>query len=71
MWKLAEEKFSSITEQEWAAVCRHVEGVKETYANQEKLTDELEEMVIEIRASDTDETSDDEELRSFSSEDSE
>jgi hypothetical protein len=53
--KLAEEKFSSITKDEWLPVCKHVQEVEEKYIQNEHLVDNIaEELVIILESSDSD-----------------
>jgi hypothetical protein len=59
--KLAEEKFSSITRDEWLPVCKHVEEMKEKYIQNEHLVDNIpEELVIILESSDSDMSEEDE-----------
>jgi hypothetical protein len=45
--KLAEEKFFSVTKDEWLLVCKHVQEVEEKYIKNEYLVDNIvEELVI-------------------------
>jgi hypothetical protein len=51
--KLAEEKFSSITKDEWLSICKHVQEVEEKYIQNEHLVDNIaEELVIILESSD-------------------
>jgi hypothetical protein len=53
--KLGEEKFSSITEQEWLPVCKHVQEVEEKYIQNERFVDNIvEELVIILQSSESD-----------------
>jgi hypothetical protein len=59
--KLAEEKFSSITKDEWLPVCKHVQEVEEKYIQNEHLVDNIaEELVIILESSDSDTSEEDE-----------
>jgi hypothetical protein len=52
--KLAEEKFSSITKDEWLPVCKRVQEVEEKYIKNECLVDNIaEELVIILESSDS------------------
>jgi hypothetical protein len=53
--KLAEEKFSSITKDEWLPECKHVQEVEEKYIQNEHLVLNIaEELVIILESSDSD-----------------
>jgi hypothetical protein len=53
--KLAEEKFSSITEEEWLPVCKHVEEVEAKHIQNDHLVDNIaEELVVILESSDSD-----------------
>jgi hypothetical protein len=59
--KLAREKFSSITKDEWLSVCEHVHEVKEKYIQNEHLVDNIaEELVTILESSDSDMSEEDE-----------
>jgi protein subunit release factor A len=59
--KLAEEKFSSITKEEWLPVCKHVQKVEEKYIQIEHLVDNIaKELVIILESSDSDMSEEDE-----------
>jgi hypothetical protein len=59
--KLAEEKFSSITEEEWLPVCKHVQGVAEKFIQNEHLVDNIaDKLIIILESSDSDMSEEDE-----------
>lgn len=46
---LAREEFSKITVEEWAATCRHVEGIEKNYIQREHIMDDYaEEFIIQV-----------------------
>jgi hypothetical protein len=52
--KLAEEKFSSITKEEWLPVCKHVQDVQKKFIKNECLVDNIaEELFIILESSDS------------------
>jgi hypothetical protein len=53
--QLAEENFATVTEEEWAAVCRHVTALEEEYMNKENETESAVERII-INPDDDDDT---------------
>ena len=60
--RLAEEKFSSITKEEWLSVCNRIKQVEANYIEREHVIDSVvENFVINIGQSDSDQTSDSEE----------
>jgi hypothetical protein len=62
--KLAEEKFSSVTKEEWLPVCKHVQEVEEKYIQNEHLVNNIaEELVIILESSDSDMSEEDEDNR--------
>jgi hypothetical protein len=59
--KLAEEKFSFITKEEWLPVCKHVQEVEEKYIQNEHMVENIaEELVIILESSDSDMSEEDE-----------
>jgi transposase len=56
--QLAEENFAAVTEEEWAAVCRHVKVVEEEYMSKEHEIDSaMERIIINPDDDDDDDTS--------------
>jgi len=56
--QLAEQNFTSVTMEEWAAVCRHDKGVEEGYMSREHEMDSVMERIV-INADDDDDDNDD------------
>lgn len=48
MQKLAKEKFEEIEPDQWTAVRKHTEKVREAFLERETLAEEVEELMMEI-----------------------